>query len=60
MQKSVAPIFSEQRAAGRSVRAMAVELIARGVPTPTGAKWHAQTVLRAESRINKAAFGPDY
>jgi Resolvase, N terminal domain len=34
----LAPIFSELRAAGLSARAMAAELIARGVPIPTGAK----------------------
>jgi hypothetical protein len=48
----LAPILSELRAAGLSARAMAAELDARGVPTPTGAKWYAQTVLRAEDRIS--------
>jgi DNA invertase Pin-like site-specific DNA recombinase len=50
----LAPVFTELRAAGLSARQMAAELEARRIPTPTGAKWHAQTVLRAESRNNLA------
>jgi DNA invertase Pin-like site-specific DNA recombinase len=49
----LAPLFSELWAAGLSARAMAAELVARGVPTPTGAKWHAQTVLRAMGRMDR-------
>jgi hypothetical protein len=39
------------RAAGLSARAMAAELEARKILTPNGARWHAQTVLRAMARI---------
>jgi DNA invertase Pin-like site-specific DNA recombinase len=54
---ALAPIFTELRAAGLSARAMAAELVARGVPTPSGAKWHAQTVLRALARIDRDQTG---
>jgi DNA invertase Pin-like site-specific DNA recombinase len=47
----LAPIFVEMRASGLSARQMAIELMARGVPTPSGARWHAQTVIRALDRI---------
>jgi hypothetical protein len=30
---------------------MAAELMARGVPTPNGGRWHATTVLRALDRL---------
>jgi hypothetical protein len=33
-----------------SARQMAAELTARGILTPTGARWHAQTVLRVLGR----------
>jgi DNA invertase Pin-like site-specific DNA recombinase len=37
--------------AGKSSRAIAAELNARGVATPTGGKWHAETVLRVQRRL---------
>jgi Recombinase len=37
------------KTAGLSVRQIATELMVRQVPTPSGGKWHAQTVLRAMS-----------
>jgi hypothetical protein len=43
-------LLAEFKAAGMSARQMTAELTARGIATPTGAKWHAQTVLRAISR----------
>lgn len=49
--EQLAPVFCELRGAGLSARQMAKELIARGIPTPTGRKWHAQTVLRAMGRV---------
>jgi DNA invertase Pin-like site-specific DNA recombinase len=34
-----------------SARAIAAELNARGVPTPNGGKWHSETVLRVQRRL---------
>ena len=34
-----------------SARAIAAELNARGVATPSGARWHAETVLRVQRRL---------
>jgi DNA invertase Pin-like site-specific DNA recombinase len=48
--KALAPILSEL--AGMSARAIAAELNARQVATPTGAPWSAKTVLRARERLN--------
>jgi len=47
----LAPMLSEMRLAGLSARQSAHELTARGVPTATGGKWHAQTVIRAMNRV---------
>src|SRR5262249_51113595 len=41
--RKLAPLLAELKSAGLSVRQMAVELTARGIPTPTRARWHAQT-----------------
>src|SRR5262245_21682936 len=49
----LAPLLSELKGAGLSVRQIAAELMARGIPTPTGARWHAQTVSRALSRVGQ-------
>jgi Recombinase len=38
------------KSAGLSARQMAAELTLRGIQTPTGARWHAQTVLRMIDR----------
>ena len=43
------PLFLEF--SGYSARAIADELNARDVPTPTGAAWSAQTVIRVQRRI---------
>jgi hypothetical protein len=37
-----------------SARQMAAELTARGIATPSGARWHAQTVLRMIGRAANA------
>jgi hypothetical protein len=34
-----------------SARAIAAELNTRGVPTPSGARWHTETVLRVQRRL---------
>jgi DNA invertase Pin-like site-specific DNA recombinase len=49
--RELAPMLAEMKNAGLSVRRMAVELTARGVPTPNGAKWHAQSVRRIIDRV---------
>jgi DNA invertase Pin-like site-specific DNA recombinase len=37
--------------AGKSARAIAVELNARGTATPSGGRWHAETVIRVQRRL---------
>jgi DNA invertase Pin-like site-specific DNA recombinase len=48
--RKLAPLLAELKGAGMSARQMAAELTARGILTPTGARWHAQTVLRVLGR----------
>jgi len=48
--RQLAPVLAELRAAGMSARQMAVELTARGIPTPDGGRWHAQAVIRMIGR----------
>jgi DNA invertase Pin-like site-specific DNA recombinase len=43
------PVLAEL--AGKSARAVALELNARGIATPAGGKWHAVTVARVLSRL---------
>ena len=43
------PVLAEL--AGRSANAIAIELNARGVPTPTGSPWSAKTVIRVQHRL---------
>ena len=45
------PILAELSAAGMSYQQIAAELTARGVTTPRGGRWHAQTVARVLDRI---------
>jgi hypothetical protein len=42
-------VFAEL--SGKSSRAIAAELNARNVATPTGGKWHAETVLGVQRRL---------
>jgi len=51
--RHLAPLLTELKGAGGSVRQMAAELTARGIPTPTGARWHAQTVSRVLNRVGQ-------
>src|SRR6202040_2440534 len=44
--RQLAPILAELKSAGMSARQMATELTARGIATPTGGRWHPQSVLR--------------
>jgi DNA invertase Pin-like site-specific DNA recombinase len=45
------PILSELTNAGLSMRAIAAELTARGIPTVGGGAWHPQTVARVMERV---------
>jgi hypothetical protein len=47
--EALRPIFVELT--GKSSRAIPAELNARNVATPTGGKWHAETVLRVQRRL---------
>jgi DNA invertase Pin-like site-specific DNA recombinase len=48
--RQLAPVLTELQSAGMSARQMAAELTARGIATPNGARWHAQSVLRMIER----------
>jgi len=48
--RQLASVLAELKSTGMSARRMAVELTVRGIPTPNGAKWHAQTVRRIIDR----------
>jgi DNA invertase Pin-like site-specific DNA recombinase len=48
--RQLAPLLAELKIAGMSARQMAAQLTVRGIPTPTGARWHAQTVIRMLDR----------
>jgi hypothetical protein len=55
------PTLVELMGAGMSVRQIVAELIARGVSTPQGGRWHPQTVARvmvtdALSTVNAVAL----
>lgn len=52
--RQLAPLLTEMKAAGMSARRMAAELTSRGIATPTGARWHAQTVIRIIGRTRNA------
>ena len=47
--EALRPVLKEL--AGKSARAIAAELNARGVATPSGARWHTETVLRVQRRL---------
>jgi DNA invertase Pin-like site-specific DNA recombinase len=48
--RQLAPVLAELKGAGLSARQMAEQLRERGIPTPTGARWHAQTIIRMIDR----------
>lgn len=48
--RRIAPVLAELKGAGMSARQMALQLTLRGIPTPTGGRWHAQTVIRMIDR----------
>jgi DNA invertase Pin-like site-specific DNA recombinase len=45
------PILADLTGAGMSIRQIAAELAARGIPTARGGKWHPQTVSRVLERV---------
>jgi DNA invertase Pin-like site-specific DNA recombinase len=47
--EALRPLLTEL--AGKSARAIAAELNARKVPTPTGGPWHSMTVIRVQRRL---------
>jgi DNA invertase Pin-like site-specific DNA recombinase len=48
--RQLAALLAELKSAGMSARQMAMQLTARDIPTLTGARWHAQTVIRMLDR----------
>src|ERR1700737_2899455 len=48
--RQLAPILAELKSVGMSARQMAAELTVRGIATPNGGTWHAQTILRMIDR----------
>jgi DNA invertase Pin-like site-specific DNA recombinase len=51
--RQLASMLAELREAGMPARQMATELSARGIATPSGGRWHPQTVLRLIDRASK-------
>jgi DNA invertase Pin-like site-specific DNA recombinase len=47
--EALRPVLAEL--AGKSARAIAAELNARGTATPSGGRWHAETVIRVQRRL---------
>jgi DNA invertase Pin-like site-specific DNA recombinase len=54
--RRLAPVLAELKAAGMSARQISSELTSRGTPTPRGAEWHAQTVIRMLDRAGLGAI----
>ena len=49
---NLAPLLADMKGRGLSSRAIAAELTSLGVATPSGGRWHPQTVMRALSRVD--------
>jgi DNA invertase Pin-like site-specific DNA recombinase len=49
--RQLAPMLAELKTAGMSARQIAAELAARGIATPSGGRWHGQSVLRMMERV---------
>jgi hypothetical protein len=47
--ETLRPVLAEL--AGKSANAIAAELNKRGIATPRGGVWHAETVIRAQRRL---------
>ena len=50
--EALRPVLTEL--AGMSANAIAAELNARNVATPSGGRWHALTVIRVQRRLQEA------
>ena len=51
-EQALRPVIEQIRADGTtSANAIAIELNRKRIATPTGAKWHAQTVIRVLGRL---------
>ena len=51
-ERALRPVIEQIRADGTtSANAIAIELNRKRIATPTGAKWHAQTVIRVLGRL---------
>jgi DNA invertase Pin-like site-specific DNA recombinase len=53
--RQLAPVLADLKSSGMSARQMAAELTTRGIPTATGRRWHAQTVIRVLERADQGA-----
>lgn len=53
--RQLAPVLADLKSSGMSARQMAAELTTRGIPTATGRRWHAQTVIRVLQRADQGA-----
>jgi DNA invertase Pin-like site-specific DNA recombinase len=53
--RQLASLLAELKSAGMSARQIAAQLTVRGIPTPKGARWHAQTVIRMLHRCMQPA-----
>jgi DNA invertase Pin-like site-specific DNA recombinase len=51
--EALRPVLAEL--SGKSANAIATELNARGIATPRGGVWHAETVLRVQRRLESAS-----
>ena len=47
--EALRPILAEL--SGKSARAIAAEMNTRGIATPSGGRWHAETVIRMQRRL---------
>ena len=50
--RSLAPLLADMKVRGLSSRAIALELTTLDIATPSGGRWHPQTVMRALSRAD--------
>jgi DNA invertase Pin-like site-specific DNA recombinase len=49
--EALRPLLEEMTRAGASLRAVAMELNRRAIPTPEGGKWHSTQVMRLRERL---------
>ena len=49
--RGLAPLLADMKLRGLSSRAIAAELTTLGIVTPSGGRWHPQTVQRTLGRV---------